>query len=145
MQILFANAYSLTKITPKTGDAVRTTTIRLSSLCYHRLNSTAPDYLTELLRIYKPTRQLRKSSDTSILCIPTVCRHYLVKDHFLMLRRQSGTLSLTKSSHPTPSHPSNHHLKLILISSPTDCVCVQGREKEVEWRRERERGREREN
>ena len=44
----------------------------ISSLSYNGLNSTAPDYLTELLRYYKPTRQLRSSSDTSILCIPTV-------------------------------------------------------------------------
>ena len=28
---------------------------KLSSLGYHCLNSTAPDYLPELLRIYKPT------------------------------------------------------------------------------------------
>ena len=41
-----------------------------------------------------------------------------------MLCRQSGTLSLTKSGHPTPSHPSNHHLKLIFFGSPTDCVCL---------------------
>ena len=47
-----------------------------------------------------------------------------VKGHFLMLRWQSGTLPLTKSGHPTPSHPSNHNLKLIFFSSPTDCVCV---------------------
>ena len=46
------------------------------------------------------------------------------KGHFLMLRRQFRILSLTKSGHPTPPHPSNHHLKLIFFSSPTDCVCV---------------------
>ena len=50
---------------------------KLSSLCYNCLSSTAPDYLTELLRIYKPTCQFRSSSDTSILCIPTVCTHLL--------------------------------------------------------------------
>ena len=50
---------------------------KLSSLCYNCLNSTAPDYLSELLRIYKPTRQIHSSSDTSILCIPTVCIHSL--------------------------------------------------------------------
>ena len=32
---------------------------------------------TELMRIYKPTRQLRSSSDTFILCIPTVRTHSL--------------------------------------------------------------------
>ena len=50
---------------------------KVSSLCYNCLNSTAPEHLTELLRIYKPTRQLHSSSDTSILCIPTVCTHLL--------------------------------------------------------------------
>ena len=50
---------------------------KLSSVCYNCLNSTAPDYLTELLRIYKPAHQLSSSSDTSILCIPTVRAHSL--------------------------------------------------------------------
>ena len=48
---------------------------KLSFLRYNCLNSTASDYLTELLKIYKPTHQLHSSSDTSILCIPTVCTH----------------------------------------------------------------------
>ena len=50
---------------------------KLSSLCYNCLSPTAPDYLTDLPRIYKPTRQLRSSSDTFILCIPTVRTHSL--------------------------------------------------------------------
>ena len=50
---------------------------------------------------------------------PLYAHTRLVKGHFLLLRQQSGTLSLTKSGHPTPSHPSNHHLKLIFFSSPT--------------------------
>ena len=49
---------------------------KLSSLCYNCLSSTASDYLTELLRIYKPTCQFRSSSDTSILCIPIVRTHF---------------------------------------------------------------------
>ena len=62
-----------------------------------------------------------------------------------MLRRQSETLSLTKSGHPTPSHPSDHHLKFIFFSSPTDCACVgeRGREGERDRGREREGERER--
>ena len=46
--------------------------------------------------------------------------------------------------YPTPSHPSNHHLKLIFFSSPTDCVrvCGGGGDGEREGG-ERERGRER--
>ena len=49
-----------------------------------------------------------------------------------------------KSGHPTPSDPSNHHLKLIFFSSPTDCVWGGGGErKRVGAERERERERER--
>ena len=55
---------------------------KLSSLCYNCLNSTAPYHLTELLRIYKPTRQLRSSSGTSILCIPTIRIHSLGQRSF---------------------------------------------------------------
>ena len=90
--------------------------------CNNCLNSTAPDYLTELLRIYKPTRQLRSSSDTSILCIPTVRTHSLGKRSFSYAAPTVwNTLSYEIRS-STPSHPSNHHLKLIFFSSPTDCV-----------------------
>ena len=109
---------------------------KLSSLCYNCLNSTAPDYLTELLRIYKPTRQLSSLLILHFSVFPLYAHTCLVKGHFLMLHQQSGTLSLTKSGHPTttksghptpmksghptPSHPSNHHLKFIFFSSPTD-------------------------
>ena len=44
----------------------------LYSVCYNCLNSTAPDYMTELVRTFTPTHQLRSSSDTSILCLPSV-------------------------------------------------------------------------
>ena len=43
---------------------------KISTICYNCPNSTAPDYLTDLLTIYKPARQLRSSSDTSALRIP---------------------------------------------------------------------------
>ena len=48
-----------------------------SSLCYNCLNSSALDYLNELLRIYEPTHQLRSSSVTSILCLPSLHIHSL--------------------------------------------------------------------
>ena len=35
-----------------------------------------------LRRIYKPTCQLRTSSDTSILCLPSVCTHWLGQRSF---------------------------------------------------------------
>ena len=47
-------------------------TYKISSICYNCLHLTAPDYLKDLLTTYTPTRQLRSSSDTSILQIPLV-------------------------------------------------------------------------
>ena len=43
---------------------------KLSTLCFHSLAGTSPCYLSELLSIYTPGRQLRSSSDTRSLCIP---------------------------------------------------------------------------
>ena len=97
-----------------------TCSTKLSSLCYNCLNSTASDYLTELLRIYKPTCQLHSCSDTSILCILNVCTHLLgqrlfsyaapvVRNTLPYKIRSSNTISSLKSS-------------LIFFSSPTDCV-----------------------
>ena len=101
---------------------------KLSSLCYKCLNSTARDYLTELLRIYSQPANFAHLPILPFSVFPLYARTRLVKGlffyFFFMLRRQSGTLSPTKSAHPTPSHPSNHHLKLIFFSSPTDCVCM---------------------
>ena len=82
---------------------------KLSPLCYNCLNSTAPDYLTELLKIFKPTHQLRSSSDTSILCIPSVRTHSLGQRSFSYAAltvwntlpykiRSSNTISSFKSS-----------------------------------------------
>ena len=82
---------------------------KLSFLCYNCLNSTAPDYLTELPRMYKPTRQLHSSFDTSILCIPSVRTHLLGQRSFSYAApavwnalpykiRSSSTLSSFKSS-----------------------------------------------
>ena len=74
---------------------------------------------------------------------PLYAHTRLVKGHILMLRRQSGSLSLTKSGHPTPSHPSNHHLKLIFSAVLLIVfVCVSVGEGGRERERERERGRE---
>ena len=46
---------------------------KFASLCHNSLNSTVSVYLTELLTVYKPTRQLRSSSDISILCPGSGC------------------------------------------------------------------------
>ena len=75
---------------------------KLSSLCYNCLNSTAPDYLTEL-KIYKPTHQLRSSSDTSILF--SHCMHTLAWSKVIFL---CCTGSLEHS--PLRNQVIQHHL-----------------------------------
>ena len=42
---------------------------KLDTICYKCLNNTAPDYLTNLLNIYKPSRTLRSASDPLTLQI----------------------------------------------------------------------------
>ena len=43
---------------------------KILSLCYTSLSGDAPVYLSELLHLYTPSRQLRSSSDTRILRLP---------------------------------------------------------------------------
>ena len=43
----------------------------ISSLCYNVVSDTAPLYLSDLLRLYVPSRSLRSSADTRIFRIPT--------------------------------------------------------------------------
>ena len=102
---------------------------RLASLCYDCLNSTTPGYLTELLKVYKTTRRLCSSSDTSILCLPSVHMHSL-RDLFLMLHRLSGTVSIAKLGHQTNSDFSDHLWNPTSWNYLIDCmfgVCVHAR------------------
>ena len=43
--------------------------IKLSTLCHSFFSDTAPVYLSDLLHVYSPSRQLRSSSDSRTLCI----------------------------------------------------------------------------
>ena len=45
---------------------------KLCSLCFGAVTSAGPVYLSDLLKIYTPSRQLRSSADIRILCIPSV-------------------------------------------------------------------------
>ena len=111
----------------------------LASFCHNCLNSAA--WLNSWESVIQPT------NFTHLLILPfSVFPPYthtrLVKCLFLMLCRQSGTLSCMKSGRPTPSHPSNHHLKLFQ-QSYWSCVCWEkggGRG----WRGREREGREKE-
>ena len=45
---------------------------KISSLTHSAICGTGPEYLSELVQIYTPSHPLRSSSDTSLLCIPSV-------------------------------------------------------------------------
>ena len=45
---------------------------KLCSLCFGAITSTGPVYLSDLFKIYTPSRQLRSFADIRILCIPSV-------------------------------------------------------------------------
>ena len=45
---------------------------KISSLTHSAICGTGPEYLSELDQIYSPSRPLRSSSDTRLLCIPSV-------------------------------------------------------------------------
>ena len=45
---------------------------KISSLCFKVLESTAPSYLSDLLHVYTPPRQLHSSSDDRLFCVPHV-------------------------------------------------------------------------
>ena len=45
---------------------------KLSTLCHSFFSDTAPVYLSDLLQVFSPSRQLRFSSDSRTLCIPHI-------------------------------------------------------------------------
>ena len=47
---------------------------KVSSLCHCSLSEGGPRYLSELLYKYTPSRQLRSSSNSFMLCVPTTNR-----------------------------------------------------------------------
>ena len=45
---------------------------KISTICFHSISGTAPQYLSDLLQPYTPARQLRSASDTRTLVTPRV-------------------------------------------------------------------------
>ena len=96
---------------------------KLSSLCNNCLSSTAPVYVTKLLKIYKLAHQLRSSSHASITCLPLCPHPLLVRYLFLMLHKSPLQSSVMK--HTPKSSPKSHLLKLN-YQKLCVCMCVCG-------------------
>ena len=47
-------------------------TYKIASLCFKSVESSCPQYLTDLLHLYTPSRELRSSADTRLFKIPSV-------------------------------------------------------------------------
>ena len=45
---------------------------KLSTICFNFFSGSSPAYISDLLSVYAPSRQLRSSSDHRLLCIPRV-------------------------------------------------------------------------
>ena len=45
---------------------------KLSTLCFNFFSGSSPSYISDLLSVYTPSRQLRSSSDHRLLCIPRI-------------------------------------------------------------------------
>ena len=57
---------------------------KISSLTHSAICGTGPEYLSELVQIYTPSRPLHSSSDTRLLCIPYVRTKNLRTTTFLL-------------------------------------------------------------
>ena len=116
-----ADLMSYVSVLELEGLASKTECDLFSSRCYDCLNSTAPVYLTELLKVYKPTCQLCSSSDTSILCLPFVCTQSLGQRSF-SYAALSVWNSLPCEVRSSNMHLWNHIWNLTSSSYPIGCM-----------------------
>ena len=69
---------------------------KICSLCFNVINSSGPQNLANLLKIYAPSRQLRSSADSCTLCIPSIhTLHLLFETIFLKLFETQNLLFLS--------------------------------------------------
>ena len=94
------------------------TQYKLASLCYSDLPLLATWLLSELLQVYKPAHQLDSSSDTAILCLPSVCMHSLGQRSF------SYAAPSVWNSLPWKVRSSNTLTSFKSYIYPIDSVCV---------------------
>ena len=87
---------------------------KISAICFNSISGTAPQYLSDLLQLYTPARQVRSTSNTSIFVIPHVNTKTLVKDHFLLLAHLFRTIFLKHSA---------ILILPLLLNLPSKCTC----------------------
>ena len=100
---------------------------KLDIICYKALNNSAPDYLINLLNVYKPSRNLRSVSDPLSLQVPRT------KLSTFGPRAFSVSVPLSWSQLPLVRSPLSHHLRLFLrltcfplfdVVSPCTVTCA---------------------
>ena len=102
---------------------------KLSLLCFKIISHQAPIYLSELLHLFTPSRQLRSSTDTRVFRIPFFEQSPVVSALSLTRLQLSGTTSLPFVRH-SASVLQNRSLFKTFFFSPISliydsvCVCV---------------------
>ena len=77
---------------------------KMSMLCFNVITGTGPQYLSEILYLYTPSRDPRSSTDTRILKIPRSNSKVLVRGHPHMSVPLPGTVYHTVSAILTLRH-----------------------------------------
>ena len=77
---------------------------KIACLCFSAVHSTGPVYLSELIKLYRPSRTLRSSSDTLLLSVPRVrTKTFGERSFFFSAPKIWNSLPLTIRSCDSPS------------------------------------------
>ena len=95
----------------------------ISMLCFNVITGTGPQYLSELLHLYTPSRDLHTSADTRILKILR-SNSSLVRDHSHVSVPLSGTIYHTVSAILTRRHHSNRLWKPISCNKVSNLLLL---------------------
>ena len=97
---------------------------KLACISYNCMSTNSPPYLSDLLTVYTAARQLRSSSDNSVLRRPSVRTVYMVKGLSHIPPLLLGTLFLNRSALLIMSLLSDPELKHTFSVLPTNCLNV---------------------
>ena len=97
---------------------------KLVCICYNCMSTNSPPYLSDLLTVCTAARQLRSSSDNSVLRRPSVRTASYGQRYFAYPALLLGTLFLSRSALLIMSLLSDPELKLTFSVLPTNCLNV---------------------